>query len=86
MSGSALSSASGVTEAAISRYLRGLRMPTADNLILLSSALNVTTDFLLGLDGSLDDRELTAAFSLASSEDRRVIWTLLERYGGRNDN
>ena len=86
MSGASLSSVSGVTEAAISRYLRGLRMPTAENLILLSSALNVTTDFLLGLDGTLEDRELTSAYSVASAEDRRVIWTLLERYGGRYGN
>ncbi|MBQ9437654.1 MAG: helix-turn-helix transcriptional regulator [Lachnospiraceae bacterium] len=84
MSGAALSAASGVAEASISRYLRGLRAPTAENLMLLSSALNVSTDYLLGFDGTLDDRALTAAFSIASDDDRRVIWTLLERYGEKN--
>lgn len=82
VNGTELSASSGVTAAAISRYLNGLRMPTVENAILLAASLNVSVDYLLGLHDVPDDKILTAAYSIASSADKRVIWTLLERYGG----
>lgn len=57
-------------------------MPTVENVILLADSLNVSVDYLLGLHDVRDDKILTAAYSIASSTDKRVIWTLLERYGG----
>lgn len=83
LNGVELSALSGVTTATISRYLNGLRMPTIDNIILLADALDVSVDYLLGLHDVPDDKILTAAYSIASSDDKRVIWTLLERYGGK---
>lgn len=82
VNGVELSASSGVTAATISRYLNGLRMPTVENVILLADSLNVSVDYLLGLHDVPDDKILTAAYSIASSADKRVIWTLLERYGG----
>ena len=84
VNGAELSALSGVTAATISRYLNGLRTPTVENIILLAKALNVSTDYLLGLHDVPDDKILTAAYSTASSADKRVIWTLLERYGGKH--
>lgn len=82
VNGAELSATSGVTTATISRYLNGLRMPTVENVILLADSLNVSVDYLLGLHDVLDDKILTTAYSSASNDDKRVIWTLLERYGG----
>ncbi len=84
VSGAELSALSGVTAAAISRYLNGLRTPTVKNIILLAKALGVSVDYLLGLHDVPDDKILTAAYSTASSTDKHVIWTLLERYGGKH--
>lgn len=78
-----LSALSGVTTATISRYLNGLRQPTVENLVLLADALCVSVDYLLGLHDVPDDKMLTFAYSIASCDDKRVIWTLLERYGGK---
>ena len=84
VNGAELSALSGVTAATISRYLNGLRTPTVENIILLAKALDVSVDYLLGLHDVPDDKTLTAAYSTASSADKRVIWTLLERYGGKH--
>ncbi|MCI8890695.1 MAG: helix-turn-helix transcriptional regulator [Eubacterium sp.] len=85
VNGAELSALSGVTTAAISRYLNGLRTPTVRNIILLAKALGVSVDYLLGLHDVPDDKILTAAYSTASDADKRVIWTLLERYGGKHE-
>ena len=83
LNGADLASVSGITAATISRYLNGLRMPTVKNIVLLSDALGVSTNYLLGLHNISDDKMLLDAYSNASCDDKRVIWTLLERYGGK---
>lgn len=83
ITGSSLSDRTGVSEAAISRYVNGQRHPSTDNLIAIADALYVTTDYLLGISDDSDGKRLLDAFSVASKEDRNVIWTLLERYGGQ---
>ena len=82
LNGNDLAALSGVTAATISRYLKGLRTPTVDNIILLADALDVSVDYLLGLHNIPDDKILVSLYSVASSDDKRVLWTLLERYGG----
>lgn len=84
LNGIELSALSGVTAATVSRYLNGLRNPTVENVVLLADALNVSVDYLLGLHDVPDDKILISAYSKASGDDKRVIWTLLERYGGNN--
>lgn len=59
-------------------------MPTVDNIIRLADALNVSVDYLLGLHDVPDDKILTATYAIASCDDKRVIWTLLERYGEKH--
>lgn len=82
MNGSQLSSASGLTEATISRYINGIRQPSAANLVNLSSALGVSSDYLLGISDLAEGKSLSAAFSKASNEDKHLIRVILERYGG----
>lgn len=47
---------SGVSEAAISRYVRGERMVSTHALISLCSVLNVPSDWILGLDPATRER------------------------------
>ena len=76
------------TEATISRYLSDARrMPRADLIISIAEALNVSTDYLLGLTsvpnrGSLspETEELIYYYSNASESDRKVIWAVLDKY------
>ncbi len=77
-----LSLMSGISEAALSRYLNGLRKPTIENIISLAKVLNVTTDYLLGLSNVADDKKLIHAYSVASDDDKRVVWAVLDKYGG----
>ena len=84
LNGNDLAALSGVTAATISRYLNGLRTPTVDNIILLADALDVSVDFLLGLHIVPDDNMLVSLYCVASIDEMRVLWTLLERYGGNH--
>lgn len=85
LNGNDLAALSGVTAATISRYLNGLRTPTVDNVVLLADALDVSVDYLLGRHNVPDDKMLVSLYSIASSDDKRVLWTtLLERYGGNH--
>ena len=77
-----LSSRTGVSEAAISRYLRSDRNPCTDNIVSIANALFVSADYLLGLSSDMDGRTLMTAYNKAAPEDQRVIRVLLERYGG----
>jgi transcriptional regulator with XRE-family HTH domain len=43
-----LAKKSGITRSAICRYCNGNRVPSIDNLLKLSDALNVSADCLLG--------------------------------------
>lgn len=76
-----LSSEAGISEAALSRYLRGLRSPNVQTIISLADALNLSTDFLMGHSDLPEDIVLTRAFSSATKDDQHAIWTILEKYG-----
>ena len=81
------------TPATVSRYLTSDRVPRGENVAAVSSALNVSSDYLLGL---IDDEctlkrdrrsgldvevsLLVSCYRKASSSDQRVIWTLLDKY------
>ena len=84
LNGNDLAALSGVTAATISRYLNGLRTPTIDNIMLLADALDVSVHCLLGRHNVPDDKMLVSLYSIASSDDKRVLWTLLERYGEKH--
>lgn len=81
------------TPATVSRYLTSDRVPRGENVAAVSSTLNVSADYLLGL---IDDEctlkrdrrsgldvevsLLVSCYRKASSSDQRVIWTLLDKY------
>ena len=84
-----LADAADTKEATISRYVTGVnKSPNVDILINIAKALNVSTDFLLGLtdvpnfssDVSKEERILLSAFRKASQRDIAVIWQLLDPY------
>lgn len=76
------------TEATISRYLTDQkRMPRVDLVVAIAEALNVSTDYLLGLTSiptrqslSADIEELITCYTAATDSDRKVIWALLDKY------
>ena len=43
-----LADATGITQAVISHYMGGTRMPILTNLVKIADVLNVSTDYLLG--------------------------------------
>lgn len=85
-----LSDATGAKEATISRYIKGVnKSPNIEILGSIAKALNVTTDYLLGLSDtptrdkpeySVEERILISAFREASDRDAAVIWQLLDPY------
>lgn len=63
-----LSQVAEITESAISHYVKGDRVPRGVNLIKISKALGVTTDYLLNSDEE-DDKE----------NELRIVKTLIAR-------
>ena len=59
-----------VTEATMSRYVRGERMPSADVLADIATALHTTTDYLLGRSAS--ESNLNGAFTLVAKNASRL--------------
>ena len=50
----------GITEAALSRYMNGSRIPRGENLCNMATALRTTPDYLLGIsDNETFNKELT---------------------------
>lgn len=84
-----LADASGTKEATISRYITGVNKSSRmDILANIATALNVSTDYLLGLsdvqtpkyDATAEERILISAYRRASERDSAVIWQLLDPY------
>lgn len=74
------------TETTISRYVSGDRTPNIETAVELASVLGVTLDVLVGADLPAASRTppdvniLVACYEKASIADRRVLWSLLDRY------
>jgi transcriptional regulator with XRE-family HTH domain len=84
-----LADAAGTNEATISRYVTGTNKSSRlDILASIAKALNVSTDYLLGItDVPQRKSELTAeefilisAFRRASERDANIIWSILGTY------
>ena len=89
-----LADAADTKEATISRYVTGVnKSPNVDILINISKALNVSTDYLLGLtdipqhkpDMSAEERVLLSAFRRASERDKGIIRSVLDTYLAPNE-
>ncbi len=74
------------TEATISRYVSGDRTPNIETAVELATLLGVSMDTLCGVEPPAVDRQppeiniLINCYRHASDEDRRVIWSFLNRY------
>ena len=84
-----LAEQTGITESTISRYITKERLPAAFDVVAsVSKALNVSTDYLLGVtdnpytheDINTEELTLMLAYSRASEDDRVVLWALLNKY------
>lgn len=89
ISGRELAARAGTTEATVSRYASGERNPENFAVLAgLAKGLDVSSDYLLGLTnnpflkGSLPEevKELLARYLRASETDKRILWTVLEKY------
>ena len=81
---------SGVTEAAMSRYLAGSRQPKSETLANMATALHTTSNDLLGLEPPTEVEQvfrLVARNAAAIPNDVRLklIRLLSEPQGGSND-
>ena len=69
----------------IARLERGRTLPGLPNLFLIAQALEVSTDFLLGLEDTLQHQEdpalaeLVRAYALMSPDDRELLLRFVER-------
>ena len=76
----------GLTPPAISRYLSGDRKPELSPVVRIARSFGVSVDWLLGLSESKFDtltdevREVVNLYSVADTNDRKVIRTVLEKY------
>ncbi len=60
-----------LTEAAISKYLSGYRTPHLEILVVLAQSLNVTTDYLLGVENK------------SKEESYRLVYEMIARNKGK---
>lgn len=76
----------GVSLSTLSRYASGERKPDLAYIVKLSEYFSVSIDWLLGLDRDLsrqfpeDVCEIASLYSVASSDDRKVVHAVLDRY------
>lgn len=76
----------GISEAAVSRYLRMLRIPDVNSIIKIAEYFNVSTDWLLGMTDdpydtfASDIREFVSLYKVASEDDKYIISAVLKKY------
>lgn len=74
------------TETTISRYVSGDRTPNIETAVELASVLGVDLNTLVGAEPPAPARQapdvkiLISCYEKATSADRQVIWSLLDRY------
>lgn len=87
-----LSEITGITESAISHYIKGDRVPRGTNLVKIAKALGTTADDLLSGDREMDkESDLVFAKSLIArnasqmTKDERMEFIALLMDNGGND-
>lgn len=84
-----LADAANTKEATISRYVTGVNKSSRlDILVSIAKALNVSTDYLLGMtdipqhkiDMTPEERLLLAVYRRTSERDSGLIWSVLDDY------
>ncbi|MBQ8023556.1 MAG: helix-turn-helix transcriptional regulator [Succinivibrio sp.] len=82
MSQKELAEATGLTESAVSRYVKGERVPRGINLMKIANSLSITVDQLLADDNTKDDINVVKNLiarnaSKMSDKDRLELINLL---------
>ena len=85
-----LASMSGVTEAAMSRYLAGNRQPKSETLANMATALHTTSNDLLGIEPPTEIEEVFRlvarnAAAIPSDVRMKLIRLLSETNGGNEE-
>ena len=77
----------GTTTATVSRYVSGDRVPSLENLVDLAQSLNVSVDYLIGIElpavksrMAPDVAVLNECYESAPMAIRKIIWTALDPY------
>ena len=76
----------GMSTAALSRYLNGVRSPDLEYVIKIANYFNISVDWLLGLTGErynvmpADLQEVAWLYSLATKDDQNVVQAVLAKY------
>ena len=74
------------TEVTVSRYVSGNRTPNIETTVEIANILGVSLHDLVGIDPPVKERPapdvsvLVSCYSKASVDDRKVLWSLLDRY------
>lgn len=77
------------TEATISRYVKQVNNPAVLTILAdIARALEVSSDFLIGLTNIPDEKDtiaddakiLLSCYNRASKDDKKVLWALLSKY------
>lgn len=82
----ALSEKLETTEVTVSRYVSGCRTPNIETTVEIAEILGVSLNELVGIDPPAKERPspdvsvLVSCYSKASPDDRKVLWSLLDRY------
>lgn len=80
----------GLKPSSIAHLEGGRSLPNLANLFLIAQALEISTDFLLGLEDTLNHEEdttftsLAQAYALMSPEDRELMARFAKRLTARN--
>ncbi len=85
-----LSTKSGVSDASISQYCRGLYIPGMDKAIALGNALNVNPNWLRGekeakKDDEAIDEEIVSAFKKLTVKQRETIKYIIDKFIDSNE-
>ena len=76
----ALGAAIQTEPSAITKFLRGERMPSANTLVKLADYFNCTTDYLLGLSDILDDRKFKRRPPFSEQIDILIAFSKKSQY------
>lgn len=77
----------GTSQATLSRYVTGARLPGVESLVELAQVLGVSVDYLLGIEQpspktklSTELTILTQCYSQTPLSIRKIIWASLDSY------
>ena len=76
-----LAEQAGTTEASISRYIKGNRIPTGPVLANIAKALYTTTDYLLGYEQNSNDTDLEYNYTLRVIARNANRWSKKQKLG-----